>query len=559
MYREKSLLGKINQLCRIHGGYLFLTLMLLSSFLVSICLIGISLEIQEFVNIATRDSDGRIGRIFLFAGLTVFLYAAAMVAGTVLEAAYLNRTEKKLRLLLVGHMLDTKQEAVDSWHSSDVMTRLTVDVERITRLLPQIFGQMACEAIPAVLALIVMLRMNWKMALIMLAVVPCVVLIISLISPFQQKAAEKDMQNEEGNRSYMSEILTHLSLFWVYRMKETAMEETRELYGRKAKSRQSLSILQGITGFLNNFIGFALMFITMGIGAAFAVRGEVTVGTLIAMVQLTNYVLLPINAMSGWMRTFNEVKASLVRIEEILELPVYEKEGSERPESTENMLRSLVVENLAFQYSAKESPRKVLHGANAVFRRGITGIIGESGSGKSTLLKLLLGLYEPECGRICGEGTEGSIPERNAERLAAYVPGDRFLFRGTVRENILMGQKEGKETLEQVLKQANLISVLEQMEGGLDHEVSESGGNLSMGQQQRIALARALYSRKPVLILDEPTANLDPDAVGLFWNTLRAVSADKIIIIVTHNMEIASKCDRVYFLQNGMLKEKAMG
>lgn len=378
MYRKKSLLGKINQLCRIRGGYLFLTLMLLSSFLVSICLIGISLEIQEFVNIATRDSDGRIGRVFLFAGLTVFLYAAAMVAGTVLEAAYLNRTEKKLRLLLVGHMLDTKQEAVDSWHSSDVMTRLTVDVERITRLLPQIFGQMACEAIPAVLALIVMLRMNWKMALIMLAVVPCVVLIISLISPFQQKAAEKDMQNEEGNRSYMSEILTHLSLFRVYRMKETAMEETRELYGRKAKSRQSLSILQGITGFLNNFIGFALMFIT-------------------------------------------------------------------------------------------------------------------------------------------------------------------------------------KETLEQVLKQANLISVLEQMEGGLDHEVSESGGNLSMGQQQRIALARALYSRKPVLILDEPTANLDPDAVGLFWNTLRAVSADKIIIIVTHNMEIASKCDRVYFLQNGMLKEKAMG
>lgn len=118
-----------------------------------------------------------------------------------------------------------------------------------------------------------------------------------------------------------------------------------------------------------------------------------------------------------------------------------------------------------------------------------------------------------------------------------------------------MGRKEEKERLGKVLKQANLLSVTEQLGGGLNHEVSESGGNLSMGQQQRIALARALYSDRPVLILDEPTANLDPDAVELFWNMIRAVSEDKITIIVTHNMEIASRCDRVYFLREGILKK----
>ena len=118
-----------------------------------------------------------------------------------------------------------------------------------------------------------------------------------------------------------------------------------------------------------------------------------------------------------------------------------------------------------------------------------------------------------------------------------------------------MGRKEEKERLRQVLKQANLLSVMEQLEGGLNHEVSESGGNLSMGQQQRIALARALYSDRPVLILDEPTANLDPDAVELFWNMIRAVSEDKITIIVTHNMEIDSRCDLVYFLREGILKK----
>lgn len=552
---KTGFLKKVNQLCKIRGGYFILILMLVSSFLVGMCLIGISLEIQEFVNIATGDSERHIAQVFLLAGLTVLLYAAAMVAGTVLEAAYLNRTEKKIRLLLIGHMMDTKQEEADAWHSSDIMTRLTVDIERITRLLPRIFGQLACEVIPSILALIVMLFMNWKMALIMLAVVPCIIIIISLISPLQQKAAEKDMKNEEGNRSYMSEILTHLILFRVYRMKETAVKETELRYDRKAKSRMLLSLLQGITGFLNNFIGFALLFVTMGAGAVFAVKGEVTVGTLIAMVQLTNYVLLPINAMSGWMRTFNEVKASLSRVEEVLELPVYEKERADSLKNPGDRFQCLVVESLTFQYGAKETAKKVLCGVNAVFERGVTAVIGESGSGKSTLLKLLLGIYEPESGRIYGKNAEGSVLESNGESLASYVPGDGFLFHGTVKENILMGRKEEKERLRQVLKQANLLSVMEQLEGGLNHEVSESGGNLSMGQQQRIALARALYSDRPVLILDEPTANLDPDAVELFWNMIRAVSEDKITIIVTHNMEIASRCDLVYFLREGILKK----
>ena len=278
---------------------------------------------------------------------------------------------------------------------------------------------------------------------------------------------------------------------------------------RKAKSRMLLSLLQGITGFLNNFIGFALLFVTMGAGAVFAVKGEVTVGTLIAMVQLTNYVLLPINAMSGWMRTFNEVKASLSRVEEVLELPVYEKERADSLKNPGDRFQRLVVESLTFQYGAKETAKKVLCGVNAVFERGVTAVIGESGSGKSTLLKLLLGIYEPESGRIYGKNAEGSVLESNGESLASYVPGDGFLSHGTVKENILMGRKEEKE----------------------------------------------MYSDRPVLILDEPTANLDPDAVELFWNMIRAVSEDKITIIVTHNMEIASRCDLVYFLREGILKK----
>lgn len=303
--------------------------MLLTSFIISASLIAISLAIQEFVGIATGEFEYQISKIFIFAGGVVLCYAAAMVMGTILEAGYTNRVEKKIRFLLIGHIMESKQQLMEAYHSADIMTRLTVDTERVTNIMPQIFGQMAAEILPAIMALVTMLAMNWKMALIMLAVVPCIIIVISFVSPMQQKAAHKDVDNEGRNRSYMTEVFTHRSLFWVYRMREAVLRETKELYEQKAKSKLLLSFLQGITSFLNSFIGFALLFVTMGVGAVFAVKGEINVGTLIAMVQLTNYVLLPINAMSGWIRKFSEVKASIDRIEEIMTLPVYEKQETQ--------------------------------------------------------------------------------------------------------------------------------------------------------------------------------------------------------------------------------------
>lgn len=322
--KEKEFYKNINYLCKIKGGNLLLFVLFLSSIVIAVSLIGISLALQEFVDIATGESEFAISQIFIFAGGVVLVYALGIILSTIFETVYINRTERRIRLMLIQHSADTKQQFADTYHSSDILTRLTVDTERITRFLPDIFGQFAAEILPSVLALITMLILNWKMALIMLAVVPCIIIVISLLSPKQQIIAKKDIANEEMNRSYMMEVLTHLSLFRVYRMKNNIVQETGRLYEQKAKSKLHLSYLQGIISFLNSFIGFALMFVTLGVGSIFAVKGEVSVGTLIAMVQLTNYVLLPINTLSKWISKFNECKASLKRIEEVLSLPVYE-------------------------------------------------------------------------------------------------------------------------------------------------------------------------------------------------------------------------------------------
>lgn len=150
---------------------------------------------------------------------------------------------------------------------------------------------------------------------------------------------------------------------------------------------------------------------------------------------------------------------------------------------------------------------------------------------------------------------DGLIQELNCRNLISYVPSDKFLYNSTIKKNILMSNPLDEKRLQQVLKWSNIRSVIDKLEGGINYNVSEAGDNLSMGQQQRIAIARALYSNKPIIILDEPTANLDPDAKNLFWNTINTISEQRIVIIVTHDTSMIEHCQCSYRLQNGILTQ----
>ena len=190
------------------------------------------------------------------------------------------------------------------------------------------------------------------------------------------------------------------------------------------------------------------------------------------------------------------------------------------------------------------------------FEKGfVTGIAGKSGSGKSTLLKLLIGLYNPQAGKVSLKHKKGAVADIMPQ--VAYVPPADYLFSGTVTENIIMSEMKARmEEMRQAAAGANILDFIETLPEGFETPIGESGGTVSSGQAQRLAIARAIYKQSPVVVFDEPTANLDAESAEKFKQAARQIARDKICIIVTHDAPTIAICDKVYWLEDGEIREK---
>jgi len=200
----------------------------------------------------------------------------------------------------------------------------------------------------------------------------------------------------------------------------------------------------------------------------------------------------------------------------------------------------------------------VLEDVNAVFEKGmVTGLVGKSGSGKSTLLKLLIGLYAPAQGSISLKHSSGILSGGEIMPQVAYVPPVDYLFSGTVTDNIIMSEDRPRlSDMMAAASGANILDFIESLPEGFDTVIGESGGTVSSGQAQRIAIARAIYKRSPIVVFDEPTANLDADSIEKFQSAVKTLAADKICIIVTHDPSTMTVCDKIYLLEDGFVREK---
>jgi len=303
-------------------------------------------------------------------------------------------------------------------------------------------------------------------------------------------------------------------------------------------------------------LGMSMFLITLGVGAYFVMRGETTFGSLVAIVQLLNYVVNPVARFAETISLISQAKASSERIGTVIDLP----QDDNVCVSPLTGAKELVAENVSFAYDSEDEDDEeadvVLEEVDAVFTKGvITGLVGKSGSGKSTLLKLIIGLYPPNKGSISLIHDNGSYNGEAIMPHVAYVPPVDYLFSGTVLDNIVMSQDEpNMEEVKQAASDANILDFIESLPHGFNTVIGESGGTVSSGQAQRIAIARAIYKKSSILVFDEPTANLDADSIEKFQSTIKRLSKDKICIVVTHDESTMTVCDKVYVLDEGQLR-----
>lgn len=498
---------------------------------------------KMFIDIAVGNTENSLLTVALYCAAAIILDSVAVMANSVLAKYIYGLTERELRKELMGVIVTRRLAEISKQHSGKLTTILTADVQTVSSCFTAVAENIVGGAVSALLAAVALLFLNWKIALILIVLTPLTMLLTGALTPRLQKLSAADKANDELNRSVMQENLNKITLIKAYSMQSKTVEKVEKNYKDKLKSDVRLGVWEGLAVFVGTLSGNIVSLVALGLGSFFVLSGETTVGSLIMIVQLLNYIIMPITKFPSAVALTGQALASAKRISGVYELS--EEHVGAYASSTAD---TLVAEALSFAYTPGDN---ILNKVDLSFRKGeVTGIVGKSGSGKSTLLKLLMGLYSPANGSVtlrCGAET---FSVADIISHVAYVPPEDYLFSGTIAENIAMSNTFDAEKLKAAAVGANIFDYIQTLDNGFDTVLGEGGNTVSSGQAQRIAIARAIY-KNGVFIFDEPTANLDQETIKMFQSTVKKIAENNICIIVTHDKSTVEICDKIYTLENG--------
>lgn len=466
--------------------------------------------------------------------------------------SYLSSKEvkKTLRQMIYKKLLRLGSSYKEQTNTSEVVQVAVEGVEQLETYfgayLPQFFYAML-----APLTLFVFLSfVNFPSALVLFLCVPLIPVTIIMIQRWAKKLLAKYWSQYTALGDTFLENLQGLTTTKIYQadaFKHREMNEQSEHF-RKITMKVLTMQLNSIT--IMDLIAYG--------GAALGVilatlqfrAGKVDLFGCIMIILLGADFFLPMRILGSFFHIAMNGMAASDKIFRLLDLPEPEQKNAVVPEDC-----SIECENLRFAY---EADREILHGVNLSFPKGsFTAIVGESGCGKSTISAILMGRNKGYAGKITVGGVSLSkISEDSLMKNITYVSHQSYLFKGTVRENLLMANpKACDDVLWGVLEQVNLADFL-RGENGLDTMLNEKASNLSGGQCQRLALARALLHDSPVYIFDEATSNIDVESENDIMAQIYGLARTKTVILISHRLANVAGADKIYVLEQGDIVEK---
>ena len=467
-----------------------------------------------------------------------------------------NRLDLTLISGFISHTLTLPLKFFESRHVGDIITRVQEN-RKIQMFMTRQAVTAWLDASMAVVYIGLMAYYNWHLTLVVLALIPPIVILTVVASPFL-RAVSREIFNEEARQnSSLVEMMTGVAT-----VKAAAAE--RELRWRwedyltstlnvRFRGQKLATGLQATGGLINTLGSTALLWY----GATLVIRGELSIGQFVAFNMMIGNIINPVLALVNLWDEFQEVMVSVERLNDVFS--AQPEESPENPLLVLSRLQGEVkLENVTFRYD-QEQERNTLQNISFEVMPGQTvAIVGRSGSGKSTLVSLLQSLYQPTSGRVCVDGHDirHASPQSLRSQLGV-VPQECFLFSGTILENITLYASDF--TLEQVVEAAKLAEAhafIQDMPLGYHTKVGERGTNLSGGQRQRIAIARALLGNPRILILDEATSSLDTDSERRFQQNLARISRDRTTLIIAHRLSTVRHADFILILDRGILVER---
>ncbi len=465
-----------------------------------------------------------------------------------------QQIDARLILGYYKHLLKLPQQFFDTMRVGEIISRIN-DAVKIRAFINETSLTLTVNVFIVIFSFGLMFSYYWKLALIMLAIIPVYLIIYWITNRLNKKTERKIMERAADLESQLVESLNAVGT-----IKRFGLEDFANI---KTETRFINLLHIGFTSALNSiFSGTSsqttsqiFTIILLWSGTYFVIDQEITPGELLSFYAIIGYFTGPVASLITANKTIQNALIAADRLFEIMDL---EREESENKlKLTADKIGDIEFKNVAFRYGTRV---EVFKNFNLTFKKGeITAIVGESGSGKSTLISLLQNMYPLQSGNISIGGMDLQYIENHSLRkLVSVVPQKIDLFAGNVIENIAVGEFEpDMERILNICKSIGVLEFIETLPNGFNTYLGENGATLSGGQKQRLAIARALYKQPEILVLDEATSSLDSTSENYIQRTIKSLRKQhKTIVVIAHRLSTVVHADKIVVMEKGKVTEQ---
>ncbi len=518
----------------------------------------LALASKELINsIVFVGTNGHGGMHIAYYGIAMAFFAVGQVVFTAWVSRYSTkvnlRINNELRAEVYSGFLGTEWSELQHYHSGDLLSRVNTDTTNVANSVLGWLPTLIVRSVQFLTSLLVILIYDPTMALIALLTAP-VSLVVAKPFASKMRAASKDMRAISSDMvAFHEETLQNaqpikaMNLVDAFRAKQTAVQQ---LYYETADRFSRFSVFS--SAFLS-VVGLVVNYLCLGWGAYRLWLGKIDFGTMVLFIQLAGYLSSSLSALIKLVPSAIECTVSAQRIMTILSLPREDYSNADAVSSMDPQNFSLELHSLSFSYHVG---KPVLQNVTlTVAPQEMIALIGSSGSGKTTLFRLLLALLHPSDGRLClvSNGEEFDISPATRS-LFSYVPQENVIFSGSIAEMLRMVRPNATDAeIYDALRIACADEFVSALPDGIHSPLHECGRSLSLGQNQRLSIARAVLADAPIMLLDEVTSALDLDTEERVLQNIAALP-NKTCIISTHRPSVLSLCDRVYRIKKTHLE-----
>lgn len=536
-----------------HRGVLMQVL--IASVFVQLLGLANPLLVQQIIDKVIINSSGAALPMF---GILMIAFSSLEAILTILRSYLLSSTTNRVDLVLgtvvVRHLLNLPLNFFEKRPVGELSARLS-ELENIRQFLTSTALTAVLDVVFSFLYVGVMLLYSVQLTICVLVFVPIVIVLTLLVASILNKQIRIKADQNSRVQSYLIEVLGGIFTIKSQNMEGLAQATWRDQYLQYLGTSFKTGMINTSFGSLSNLINTLSSLLVLWIGSGLVLKGELTLGGLIAFRIIAGYVVGPMVRLSRLWQRFQETALSLELLADIVEAPT-----EVLPEDESHVALPPVegwVQYEAISFGFKPGQLQLSNVSLDVPAGAFVGVVGQSGSGKSTLVKLLPRLYLPNAGSIYVDGYDISkVDLFSLREQIGIVPQDSILFEGTIRDNITRFDPFADEDVIEAARVADAHDFIMQLSNGYSTQVGERGAGLSGGQRQRIAIARMVLRNPRLLILDEATSALDYNTEQRVCLNLAKKFKGRTVFFITHRLNTIRHADRIVLMEQGCVVEQ---